>query len=70
MSDRVRMYHATGLLLCAVLALTGILAFASGVEAVWLAVPGLGSALVLWATGAILAASGLSGIRRSRTETK
>ncbi len=67
---RVRMYHATGLLLCAVSALTVILAAASGVEAVWFAVPGLGSALVLWATGAVLAASGISGIRHSRTEPK
>lgn len=67
---RVRIYHATGFLLCAVFALTVSLAFASGVEAVWFAVPGLGSALVLWITGAFLAASGLSGIRRSRTEPK
>lgn len=65
---RVRMYHATGLLLCAVFALTVTLAAISGIEAIWSAVPGLGSALVLWATGAILAASGISGIRRCRPE--
>lgn len=67
---RVRIYHITGLLLCAVFALTVILAAASGVGAVWFAVPGLGSASVLWATGAFLAASGLSGMRRSRAEPK
>lgn len=67
---RVRIYHITGLLLCAVFALTVILAAASGAEVVWFAVPGLGSALVLWATGAVLAASGLSGIRRSRTGSR
>ncbi len=67
---RVRIYHATGFLLCAVFALTVILAFASGVEAVWFAVPGIGCAIVLWATGAFLAASGLSGIHRSRMEPK
>lgn len=67
---RVRMYHATGVLLCAVFALTAILAAIAGVEAVWFAVPGFGSALVLWMTGAFLAASGLSGIRRFRPEPK
>lgn len=67
---RVRAYHATGFLLCAVFVVTVILATASGVEAVWLAMPGLGSAVVLWATGAFLAVSGLAGIRSSHAERK
>lgn len=62
----VRMYHATGALLCAVFALTVVLAPASGMPVVWFVVPGLGSALVLWITGGVLASSGIGAARSSR----
>ncbi|MGI8649557.1 MAG: DUF7010 family protein [Rubrobacter sp.] len=65
---RVRLYHATGLLLCAVFALTVILALTSGVSAGWFAVPGIGCALVLWATGAALAVSGIRNYRVARSK--
>lgn len=54
---RVRAYYVTGALLCLIFLLTVVLAPLSGGQALWFAVPGIGSAVVLWVTGAALFAT-------------
>lgn len=62
---RVPLYHVTGAALCLVAVVTPIVAVPSGVQAVaWQVVPGLGAAVILWATSAVLAVGGLGSIRR------
>jgi hypothetical protein len=50
----LRLYHVTGAALCAVGLVTLLLASLTGSSALWTMLPGLGSALTLFATGALL----------------
>jgi len=54
---RVPLYYATAAALCLVAATTMVLGAAGAPEALWQLMPGLGVALVLWATGATLLAT-------------
>jgi len=53
----VRLYYATAAALCLVAATTMVLGAAGAPEALWQLLPGIGVALVLWATGATLLAT-------------
>ena len=61
---RVPLYHATGAGLCLVAVVTPLVASPLGAQTVaWQVVPGLGAAVILWATSAILVVGGLGSIR-------
>lgn len=67
---RMPLYYFTGAALCVVSAATMILApLLNSSDAVWFALPGLGSGLVLWTTGVVLAVTGLGMARSHRTAT-
>ena len=55
---RVPLYYATAAALCLLAATTMVLGAAGAPEALWQLLPGFGVALVLWATGAMLLATG------------
>ncbi|MGH3088897.1 MAG: hypothetical protein ACRDSJ_16465 [Rubrobacteraceae bacterium] len=63
---RLPLYHASGALLCAVAALAPIPALVFDARAAWFVIPGLGCALVLWATGAVLVVSGFRLARETK----
>ncbi len=64
---RMPLYYFTGIALCVVSIATMIVAsILDYSEAVWFAVPGLGSGLVLWTTGAMLVVAGLEMSRSNR----
>ncbi|MGW0228475.1 hypothetical protein ACWDWO_09200 [Actinopolymorpha singaporensis] len=50
----VPLYDATGLALCAIAVATAIAAPLSGNAALWTLLPGVGAAITLYATGALL----------------
>ena len=62
---RVSLYHATGAGLCLVAVVTPLVASPLGAQTVaWQVVPGLGAAVTLWATSAVLVVGGIGSIRR------
>lgn len=62
---RVPLYHATGAALCSVAVATPLVAAPLGAQtAAWQVVPGVGAAVILWATSAVLVVGGLGSIRR------
>jgi len=62
---RVPLYHATGAALCLVTVATPLVAAPMGAQTVaWQVVPGLGAAVILWATSAVLVVGGLESILR------
>jgi hypothetical protein len=64
---RMPLYYFTGTALCVVSIATMILApILDYSEAVWFVLPGLGSGLVLWTTGAMLVVAGLEMSRSNR----